>query len=403
MIFEFVIVYERQDGVSITALLRDRLKEVLLTNGTDVDDESIARMVWLNFERSERAKTDEVPAQNSRSIASFVIDVELEQSLAEVVIDNFVDAIKAAPVNHVCIFENPLLREELAKRANELFSLEMKLRRVLSVIYLHACAPGSEYDLLREESVSPMTKDLQVEQMQRCCENEFFHITFSDYKNLNTRPDPKQIMHLLEHIRSQTSYEALRSELTRRPIVNDEDADLIASLKEWMDPIEKMRNCVAHNRKPSKKLTSDYETALGLINQELDSFLCRTHADWLNEVSPEMPWETHAREAVEKALEDAEWNEEEHVIKFRDRDEPRISETVSNRDELVAYLERLAESESANYAPWDEGEPVFSADVDTIVQDALADYERRIEQFFADRADGEQAKEDTGTVSKRTD
>ena len=35
-------------------------------------------------------------------------------------------------------FEDPLLRAELTERASEIFSLEMKLRRVLSLIYLQA-------------------------------------------------------------------------------------------------------------------------------------------------------------------------------------------------------------------------------------------------------------------------
>jgi len=43
---------------------------------------------------------------------------------------------------------------------------------------------------------------------------------------------------------------------------------------------------------------------------------------------------------------------------------------------------------AANYAPWDEGEPVFSADAQTIVQDALAHYEERIDQLFADEPNG---------------
>jgi hypothetical protein len=43
---------------------------------------------------------------------------------------------------------------------------------------------------------------------------------------------------------------------------------------------------------------------------------------------------------------------------------------------------------AANYAPWDEGEPLFSADAQTIVQDALAHYEERIDQLFADEPNG---------------
>src|SRR5207248_9048305 len=118
--------------------------------------------------------------------------------------------------------------------------------------------------------------------------------------------------------------------------------------KERMDPIEKMRNCVAHNRRPSEKLTNDYHTALPLVDKALDLFLYNCHVNWMDEVAPEMPWELHAREAVEDALENAEWDENERVIRFHDRDEPRAEQTVANREELVNFLENLASSESAN-------------------------------------------------------
>ena len=57
---------------------------------------------------------------------------------------------------HAIKCEDPLLRNELAGRAEELFGLEMKLRRVLSIIYLHAKPDAEPYDLLREEVVQPM-------------------------------------------------------------------------------------------------------------------------------------------------------------------------------------------------------------------------------------------------------
>src|SRR5207249_4307699 len=127
----------------------------------------------------------------------------------------------------------------------------------------------------------------------------------------------------------------------------------------------------------------------------LDMFLYSCHVDWMDEVAPEMPWELHAREAVEYALENAEWDENDRVIRFRDRDEPRMEQIVANREELVNFLENLASSESANYAPWDDSEPVFSANAEAIVDDALAKYEERMEEFFGDESEEEEARDET--------
>ncbi|MDR3158404.1 MAG: hypothetical protein LBU11_05210 [Zoogloeaceae bacterium] len=47
----------------------------------------------------------------------------------------------------------------------------------------------------------------------------------------------------------------------------------ISSLTENMDAIEKMRNAVAHNRRPSKEVKGNYEKAYGRANQSLDDYL----------------------------------------------------------------------------------------------------------------------------------
>jgi hypothetical protein len=39
-----------------------------------------------------------------------------------------------------------------------------------------------------------------------------------------------------------------------------------------MDSIEKMRNAIAHNRRPSKKATNDYLNAFPLVNQALNDY-----------------------------------------------------------------------------------------------------------------------------------
>ena len=147
-------------------------------------------------------------------------------------------------------FEDPLVQDELAQRAAEIFALEMKLRRVLSFIYLYAYQGGNPYNLLKEEQTRPMTQSLEPEHMMSVTENQFFHLTFGQYINLNNRQQPS-LDDLRNMIRDAERYDALRDELLRTPIDNEADINLINDLKELMDPIEQMRNCVAHNEGPA--------------------------------------------------------------------------------------------------------------------------------------------------------
>ena len=157
-------------------------------------------------------------------------------------------------------------------------ALEMKLRRVLSVIYLHAYPDADPYELLREETMQPMASAKpQKEQMQAAAENQFFHLTFGQYVGLNQRPAIKDLGSL---IRNEDTYEAFRAELLRQPVEHEDDSGFLAGLKERMDSIEKMRNAVAHNRHPPTKATNDYLNALPLVDQALDDYLGALAADW---------------------------------------------------------------------------------------------------------------------------
>ena len=117
----------------------------------------------------------------------------------------------------------------------------------------------------------------QKEQMKAVAENQFFHLTFGQYVGLNQRPAIKDLVSL---IRNEATYEAFRDELLRQPVEHEDDAAFLAGLKERMDSIEKMRNAVAHNRRPPKKTTNDYLNALPLVNQALDDYLNALAADW---------------------------------------------------------------------------------------------------------------------------
>ena len=58
-----------------------------------------------------------------------------------------------------------------------------------------------------------------------------------------------------------------------KPITEERYVDFLASLRQRVDPIEKLRNCVAHNRSISQRIIDDYEMAKGPLLEEIDALL----------------------------------------------------------------------------------------------------------------------------------
>lgn len=288
MTFEFVIVYQEEKEAPILDALIERINRVLTDNLNEFDSHAVEEMVRINYERKQLIVNGEHQGNDGRVVLGFTLDLPDETASARTVIDELCDALRELPIEHVLKFEDPLLREELAQRAEELFDLEMKLRRVLSVIYLTAY-PEHPYNLLREESVKPMNPATEVH-MIKVAENEFFFLTFGQYIGLNQRPDMRSLPMLLELIHSNGSYEMLRAEMNRLPVEDEDDAVFLAGLKARMDSIEAMRNCVAHNRRPSSKITNNYLSATKAekpdvsFDEYLDAFLRKWNQSWRDSV-----------------------------------------------------------------------------------------------------------------------
>jgi len=266
MKFEFIIVHRRQEDELISDILCESLREAMEANLNDVEADALARMVRINFQRALPASPN---GGEPRALLGFSLELTEETASIREIVDDFLDTLTADPIEHAVKFEDPLLRAELATRAEELFALEMKLRRVLSIIYTNAYPVADPYDLLREETVQFMVKP-QEEQMKAAAENQFFHLTFGQYVGLNRRHAIKDLIALF---RNEDTYETFRAELLRQPVEHEGDASFLAGLKERMDSIEKMRNAVAHNRRPSKRVTQDYLNAFPLVNEALDDYL----------------------------------------------------------------------------------------------------------------------------------
>lgn len=170
-----------------------------------------------------------------------------------------------------------------------------------------------------------------------------------------------------------------------------------------MDAIEKMRNAVAHNRRPSKKATNDYLNALPLVNQALDDFLARLETfDWQEAerraaIANEPVEDWRAKTVVKETLENAEWDEANRTICLRIEGDREVE--LGSREALETELRRLCSDEWHNNAMKIDGEFVGLCDDSAWVSEALEDYEERLTEFFAEREDAEEEDEDDAPPS----
>ena len=177
MTFEFLIACNVNEETDTKQSITDLLSRVLEDHQYDFDEEGPADFIQFRYQRTGHEIADDSGATGRRALIGFNVTlpdfvpsgeederedaVERHNALTSSVIADFAKDLPAtSPVFHAVKFEDPLLRADLAERAVEIFAVEMKLRRVLSFIYLHAYQSELPYDLLREEQVSTVTPNV---------------------------------------------------------------------------------------------------------------------------------------------------------------------------------------------------------------------------------------------------
>ena len=140
MNFEFLFACQDDTETNMNQVLTESLVDVL-ENASDYSyEDEVGDMIQFSHERRGDGFT----------LIGFTIELPETLSHDESIIDDFTIAIRnKAPESHVVKFEDPLLQAKLAKWAAEIFALEMKLRRVLSIIYLNAYQGHEPFSLLR--------------------------------------------------------------------------------------------------------------------------------------------------------------------------------------------------------------------------------------------------------------
>lgn len=176
-------------------------------------------------------------------------------------------------VLHVVKFYDDVLLEQNLSLMREVFAAEMKLRQVISLIYLAAVRGNNFYHLLEKDKMNlPKSAPNDDNDYAKICENEFYHLTFGKYAELNDRKTVTQHKELIEIVTQARDYDELKARLLDNPINDEKDADLLASLRELMTRIEDFRNCVAHNRKVTPELSEFYTVSRPKFDNNLENF-----------------------------------------------------------------------------------------------------------------------------------
>ena len=156
MTFEFLIACRSTTETNIEDVLTGLLARALEDNQNEFNEGLVADMIRIGYERVGAEMLAEDDVKGHHTFIGFTIDLPDETDSMPRVIDSFVKSLpETPPISHAVKFEDPLLQYELAERAAEIYALEMKLRRVLTIIYLNAYPGENPFNLLRDENEQP--------------------------------------------------------------------------------------------------------------------------------------------------------------------------------------------------------------------------------------------------------
>ncbi|RZK10098.1 MAG: hypothetical protein EOO46_11790 [Flavobacterium sp.] len=282
-------------------------------------------------------------------------------------------------------FVDELRNEEYRKYYIEIAEIEMKLREVFSYIFYNRYG-HDEVDEMNEYVVrfpaEPPKKNEYIERL----ENPFYYFTFNGYKDYFQKPreipnDIKDFKDLISKIRTIGDFEALKEALEVKGLSSLKHIDFILGVKEDLDSIEKLRNCVAHNRTATPKIVGSYIKSKEKLEQQIAEF-------WNEEkmqtyASREINFaEQFSYERVKDILSVAEWNEYNKEVVLHDFWQTGTpSVTFNNLADLKAHLVEIADNEAAANFPSNEDdrepyERIYNGDI--LVEKILTEYKREL-------------------------
>jgi hypothetical protein len=269
----FQIIHSFDDNVNLKENLLSFLKETFDESTTmtiEIEEKQDKIEEWSIFNWVE-VKYNYL-SENNKYIAGFNLEVP-EGNIA--IISEFGQKLQDDDNIYLILkYNDEVTQKEYKNYAKEIYDLEMGLREIISFIFLNSYKEDY-YNLLRETrvKVQPLDKNNipNKEYYESHFENEFFFLLFSDYIKISELKELKSL-DLIEIITNSNDYDDLKQKIQNRGIVKKEYQDFLAGIKENLDPIENLRNCIAHNRSFTDKIINNYVKVKKILGDKIDNF-----------------------------------------------------------------------------------------------------------------------------------
>ena len=265
----YQVVFDKY--IELKTHLESALKETFDSIYVEFDEE--------NFEFIEIKY--QVTIDDHKSLAGFQLSLDNLDADYLKIISSFNEKLKDAENLAIAFkFYDNTLYELLIKLYQELFDIEMRLRETITLIFVDTYKDDF-YNLLHEVDVPVQlglnkqlykNKDDREIFLSKRLENEFFHILFSDYVKL-TKPKTLKQDDLFLIAEISNNFDEFRDKILKRGVTKEKYVDFINSIKENMNNLEKVRNCVAHSRTPSDDELYNYNLSKEDILQKIDAFV----------------------------------------------------------------------------------------------------------------------------------
>ena len=205
------------------------------------------------------------------------------------ILESFNEELKSIKPEAVFKFYDDILLDQMKRFYHKIFEIEMRIREIVTFIFVDTYATDF-YDLFTEIQIGKdmkyqksreleenlkfevnslkKKKEDREDYLRYLLENESFYITFSGYKQLLVTKQLQQNDLFNIATRSKT-YQKFRENICDRGIKEQIYKEFLNEIKDPLDNLEPLRNCVAHNR-----TLSDLEGEnLELICDELDEII----------------------------------------------------------------------------------------------------------------------------------
>lgn len=175
-------------------------------------------------------------------------------------------------ISEVCKTYDSSKLEENQEFLAELYNIEMKIREIYTLI---SRLQGAN---LKHSRVK-LTRDYQngEDVLERRLINEFFFVTFSDYKNVDRRKETK-LENLLDSLREVERVKDIRNamvELSHPTLHLAEGFNELSRIPEAIGRLEKFRNNIAHNRYNTETDIENFKKAKSIVDDVHNSFITR--------------------------------------------------------------------------------------------------------------------------------